>query len=84
VKVQNVNVQNDDEPLDDEAALELLKTELGAVDSEILDFIDARRREAADFTSTTAAVKRMDFPPPPGRAAWDLASVVQAYGIRHP
>jgi hypothetical protein len=68
---------------DEETALELLKTELGAIDTEILDFIDARRREGDDFTRITAAVKRMDFPPPPGRAAWDLATVVQAYGILH-
>jgi hypothetical protein len=79
-----VKIQNDDEPLDDEAALELLKSELGAVETETLDYIDQRRLEGADFTTITAGVRRMDFPPPPGRAAWDLATVVQAYGIRHP
>jgi hypothetical protein len=68
----------------DESAIELLKTELGAVDAETLDFIDEQRRGGADFTSITSALRRMGFPPPPGRQAWDLAATVMAYGIRHP
>jgi hypothetical protein len=68
----------------DEAALELLKSELGATDSEALDYIDRRRLEGVDFTTITAGLKQAGFPPPPGRATWDLATTVMAYGIRHP
>jgi hypothetical protein len=67
----------------EEAALELLKTELGAVDTETLDFIDERRRAGHDFTAIAAAIKQRGFPPPPGRDTWGLAATVMAYGIRH-
>jgi hypothetical protein len=67
----------------EDAALELLKTELGAVDTETLDFIDARRHAGHDFTAIAAAIKQRGFPSPPGRDAWDLAATVMAYGIRH-
>jgi hypothetical protein len=70
--------------LDEDAAREVLKTELGAIQTETPDYIDQRRLEGVDFTTITAGVRRMGFPPPPGRASWDLATVVQAYGIRHP
>jgi hypothetical protein len=69
---------------EDEEALQLLKSELGAVETETLDYIDQRRLEGADFTTITAGLRRMGIPPPPGRQSWDLAAVVQAYGIRHP
>jgi hypothetical protein len=76
-----------EEPSEASAAdlsVELLKTELGAVDTEVLDFIDQQRHAGKDFTSITAGLKRMGFPPPPRRAAWDLAATVMAFGIRHP
>jgi Protein of unknown function (DUF3631) len=68
----------------EDTALGLLKVELGAVETVVLDYIDQHRRDGADFTTITAGVRRMEFPPPPGLASWDLATVVQAYGIRHP
>lgn len=69
---------------DENAALELLQTELGAVATDVLDYIRKRRLEDADFTKITAELNRHKFAPPPGRERWDLACTVEAYGVRHP
>jgi Protein of unknown function (DUF3631) len=67
---------------DEEAALEFLKAELGAVETETVDYICERRRDGADFTTITAQLNRGAFPPPPGRARWKLQDTVQVFGWR--
>jgi hypothetical protein len=67
---------------DEQAAFELLRTELGAVESETVAYICERRRDGADFTTITAELNRGTFPPPPWRARWELRDVVQVYGWR--
>ena len=67
---------------DDQAAFELLRTELGAVETETVAYICERRRDRADFTTITTALNRGTFPPPPWRARWELRDVVQVYGWR--
>jgi Protein of unknown function (DUF3631) len=74
--------ERDDGPLDEEAAVDLLKTELGAVEIGTLDYIGERRRDGADFTAITQELNRNAFPPPPWRARWELRDTIEVYGWR--
>ena len=67
---------------DEQAAFELLRTELGAAETETVAYICERRRDGADFTTITTELNRGTFPPPPWRARWELRDVVQVYGWR--
>jgi hypothetical protein len=67
---------------DEQAAFELLRSELGAVEAETVAYICERRRDGADFTTITTELNRGTFPPPPWRARWELRDVVQVYGWR--
>jgi hypothetical protein len=72
------------EPEDERERFNALKSGLGAVESETLDLICARRQEGKDFTSISGELNRRGFPPPLGSDRWDLVATVRAYGIRRP